>query len=341
MTMTTAMPRITSSFVALAISHPPPGEGAEELTEPRSLRDAQQCLEEIRRRGGRRGRSRFSRGGPSGGLAAGAGPGRAPQTPVYLPRGGFGNAPPPRGPRGRPTTRRRPRAGRRLEPLALVDAARQHDVVDGAGAHLQLIEPLFPEHLFHLRAGKGHRALVGDAIRPYCVVVHGVDEHARQVGEGGAAAIELPPRLVVDQRDLATRDGIDEHAPELADAAGQPVVPAVAVDVLDAASRVYEHREAVVPAQIERRQPAGGGVRKAERLAVEHAVEVEEEQALRPRDGRWGGEARGHESVQQRREDVTRREVASVPFVAIHRVVAGSLGERLVHQQRTVEQLVQ
>src|SRR5256885_7369039 len=111
MTMTTAMPRITSSFVALAISHPPPGEGAEELTEPRSLRDAQQCLEEIRRRGGRRGRSRFSRGGPSGGLPPGAPPGPAPPTGVPPPRGGLATAPPARGPPGPPTARRRPEPG--------------------------------------------------------------------------------------------------------------------------------------------------------------------------------------------------------------------------------------
>src|SRR3989454_12664094 len=112
--------------------------------------------------------------------------------------------------------------------------------------------------------------------------------------------------------------------------------------MLDAPPRVQHDREIVRAQKLQRGDSAGGRVRESQRLAVEHPIQVEEEQTPGPsRPLRPRGEA-AVESIHAVDQKVTSPQVALVPRLT---AFAGSLTSNLVccafHGQDAVEQLIE
>src|SRR5207244_4832840 len=108
---------------------------------------------------------------------------------------------------------------------------------------------------------------------------------------------------------------------ELAETAREIVGATVVAHILDTAARVQHDRDVVRAQQPERGQAARRGVREAERVAVEHAVEVEEEEPLGPPRPRAADEP-GMEPVHPRDQEAAGAQAPPVPLLA-------ALGSRL------------
>src|SRR5215471_21253152 len=109
-----------------------------------------------------------------------------------------------------------------------------------------------------------------------------IDKHIRHVAYRLPAGFELIGCRAIDEGDFTPAHGIDKDAPEFRDTALKPIGGAVLTRVLNAASRIQDNRKTTGAKKSNRPKTPLGGVRKAQQLVIEDAVQIHEKQSRRP-----------------------------------------------------------
>src|SRR2546428_8307930 len=154
----------------------------------------------------------------------------------------------------------------------LVDALRD-DVGIGARRNArQAPELRLREEILKLGGEETRRAPSLVAISTDRIPVIVIYEHTRQRTERFPAALQPLQGRWGCQRQFATSHGVNEDATVFRQAARQAVDAAVSANVLHTASGIEDHSEPMRLEEGQRREAARRGVRKAQDVAIEHAV---------------------------------------------------------------------
>src|SRR5262249_25643803 len=143
---------------------------------------------------------------------------------------------------------------------------------------------------------------------------------------------------IVDERHLASLNGVDEHASKLPNSTGEAVSVAILPDVLNAPAGIDDDGKSAGAQQRQRLQGALGRVRKSEKFLVEDTVEIQEEKRIGP--ARRPGCARETGGKVVHRIDKKISGFMMPRVVSLGIFAQGDRIERMPHDHRAVQDFV-